>query len=58
MSITTMAARPESPKLTLTRGKGPAVKASTLKTRQAHHARATQVVDTKLSSYDRTDPFM
>ncbi|KAF7362451.1 hypothetical protein MVEN_00592700 [Mycena venus] len=53
-----MAARPESPKLSFTRAKGPAVKASTLKTRQAHNARATQVVDTNLSSYDRTDPFM
>ncbi|KAF8161735.1 hypothetical protein K438DRAFT_1619023 [Mycena galopus ATCC 62051] len=52
-----MAARPESPKLSA-RAKGPAVKASNLKSRQAHHARAAQVVDTNLNSYDRTDPFM
>ncbi|KAF7350917.1 hypothetical protein MSAN_01653800 [Mycena sanguinolenta] len=59
MSITTMAARPESPKLsTRAKGQAPAVKASNLKTRQAHHARAAQVVDTNLNSYDRTDPFM
>ncbi|KAJ6497435.1 hypothetical protein C8R45DRAFT_865233 [Mycena sanguinolenta] len=59
MSITTMAARPESPKLgTRAKGQAPAAKASNLKTRQAHHARAAQVVDTNLSSYDRTDPFM
>ncbi|KAJ7496624.1 hypothetical protein FB451DRAFT_1335121 [Mycena latifolia] len=53
-----MAARPESPKLSVSRPKGPPVKTSTLKTRQAHHARAAQTVDTNLNSYDRTDPFM
>ncbi|KAK7057759.1 hypothetical protein R3P38DRAFT_2842894 [Favolaschia claudopus] len=58
MSIATMATRPESPKLSFTRGKAPAVKASTLKNRQAHHARTTQAVDINLNSYDRTDPFM
>ncbi|KAJ7712273.1 hypothetical protein B0H16DRAFT_1625449 [Mycena metata] len=57
MSITTMATRPESPKLSFTRPKGAVGKASTLKTRQAH-ARTAQVVDTNLGSYDRTDPFM
>ncbi|KAJ7672070.1 hypothetical protein B0H17DRAFT_1084334 [Mycena rosella] len=57
MSSTTMAARPESPKLPVSRPKAPA-KTSTLKTRQAHHARAAQTVDTNLNSYDRTDPFM
>ncbi|KAF7325308.1 hypothetical protein MVEN_02638300 [Mycena venus] len=49
---------PSRPNCPFTRAKGPAVKASTLKTRQAHNARVTQVVDTNLSSYDRTDPFM
>ncbi|KAJ7125374.1 hypothetical protein C8R44DRAFT_703623 [Mycena epipterygia] len=53
-----MATRPESPKLSFTRPKGAAGKTSTLKTRQAHHARAAQTVDTNLGSYDRTDPFM
>ncbi|KAJ7180580.1 hypothetical protein C8R46DRAFT_1069873 [Mycena filopes] len=51
-----MATRSESPKPSLTRLKGAAPKVSTLKSRQAH-AR-TQVVDTNLGSYDRTDPFM
>ncbi|KAJ7099361.1 hypothetical protein B0H15DRAFT_900596 [Mycena belliarum] len=53
-----MAARPESPRLSFTRPKGAPVKASTLKTRQAHHARTAQTVETNLNSYDRTDPFM
>ncbi|KAJ7133738.1 hypothetical protein C8R43DRAFT_1022974 [Mycena crocata] len=55
--ITTMAGRPESPKLSFTRPKAPQTKAS-LKTRQAYHARVAQSVDTNLGSYDRTDPFM
>ncbi|KAJ6590168.1 hypothetical protein DFH09DRAFT_222828 [Mycena vulgaris] len=58
MATATMSARPESPKLSVARSKGPQVKTSTLKTRQAHHARAAQTVDTNLNSYDRTDPFM
>ncbi|KAJ6491610.1 hypothetical protein C8R47DRAFT_1319411 [Mycena vitilis] len=58
MSSTTMATRPESPKLSFSRLKGPGSKASTLKTRQAHNARATLAVDTNPNSYDRTDPFM
>ncbi|KAJ7198492.1 hypothetical protein GGX14DRAFT_503631 [Mycena pura] len=53
-----MAARPASPKPSSTRPKGPAVKTSILKSRQAHHVKAAQVVDTNLNSYDRTDPFM
>ncbi|KAJ7645908.1 hypothetical protein DFH06DRAFT_579637 [Mycena polygramma] len=58
MSTTTMATRPESPKLSFSRPKGLGSKASTLKTRQAHNARAALAVDTNPNSYDRTDPFM
>ncbi|KAJ7503195.1 hypothetical protein B0H11DRAFT_1711786 [Mycena galericulata] len=53
-----MAARPESPKPSLSRPKGPPAKSSTLKTRQAHNARAAQRVETSLDAYDKTDPFM